>query len=64
MTKATLRKEDIKQELASRFRGLVHYHHGQKYGGTQADPVLVKDPRVLHLVRLTAGRESVSLGLA
>ena len=24
------------------FRGLVHYHHGRKHGGTQADVVLEK----------------------
>jgi hypothetical protein len=26
--------------LAYRVRGLVHYHHGEKYGSTQADMVL------------------------
>ena len=36
-------------ELAYRFRGLVHSHHGRKHGDTQADIVLEKEPRVLHL---------------
>ena len=26
--------------LVYRFRGLVHYHHGKKHGGAQADVVL------------------------
>ena len=28
---------------------LVHYHHGGKHGSVQADIVLEKDLRVLHL---------------
>jgi hypothetical protein len=31
------------------FGGLVHYHHGRRDGGTQADIVLKKEHRVLHL---------------
>ena len=31
------------------FRGLVHYHHGGKHGSIQADVVLEKELRVLHL---------------
>jgi hypothetical protein len=31
------------------FRGLVLCHHGRKHGGTQADMVLEKELRVLHL---------------
>jgi hypothetical protein len=31
------------------FRGLVHYHHGRKHGSMQADMVLEKELRVLHL---------------
>ena len=31
------------------FRGLVHYHHGRKHGSVQADMVLEKELRVLHL---------------
>jgi hypothetical protein len=35
--------------MAYRFRGSVHYHHGRKHGSIQADTVLKKEPRVLHL---------------
>jgi hypothetical protein len=35
--------------LAYSFRGLVYYHHGRKYGSIQADMVLEKEQRVLHL---------------
>jgi hypothetical protein len=38
------------------FRGLVHFHHGRKHGGTQADIVLEKELRVLYLDWQTAGR--------
>ena len=31
------------------FRGLGHCHHGRKHGSMQADMVLEKEPRVLHL---------------
>jgi hypothetical protein len=36
-------------ELAYRFRGLVLYHHGRKHHNIQADMVLEKELRVLHL---------------
>jgi hypothetical protein len=39
------------------FRGLVHYHHGGKHGGMQADTVLEEQLRVLHLDQQAAGRE-------
>jgi hypothetical protein len=35
--------------LAYSLRGLAHYHHGKKHGSMQADVVLEKDLRVLHL---------------
>ena len=35
--------------LAYRFRDLVYYHHGGKHGSMQADMVLEKELRVLHL---------------
>jgi hypothetical protein len=35
--------------LAYRFRGSVHYHHGGKHGSIQADVVLEKELRALHL---------------
>ena len=46
------------------FRGLVHYHHGRKHGSVQADMVLEKELRVLHLDRQAAGTKSEPLGLA
>jgi hypothetical protein len=49
MTKATLMKENISLGLASRFRGSVHYHHGGRHGGVQANMVLEKELRVLRL---------------
>jgi len=48
MTVATLIKENISLGPAYSFRGLVHYHHGGKHG--QADLVLEKELRVLHLI--------------
>ena len=42
-----------------RFRGLVFYHHGGKHGSIQADPVLEKEPRVLHLHLQAARRACV-----
>ena len=53
----TLIKESIELGLAHRFIGLVHYHHGRKHGGTQADMVLEKELRVLHPDPKAAGRE-------
>ena len=35
--------------LAYSFRGLVYYQHVRKHGSTQADVVLEKELRVLHL---------------
>jgi hypothetical protein len=36
-------------ELAYSFRGSVHYHHSKYHGSMQADMVLEKELRVLHL---------------
>ena len=58
MIKATLIKENISLGLAYSFRGSVHYHHGRKHGSMQADMVLEKELRVLHLDPQAAGRES------
>jgi hypothetical protein len=55
MTVATL----IRKHLTGsglQFRSSVHYHHGSRHGGTQADMVLEKELRVLHLGQ-QAGRE-------
>jgi hypothetical protein len=49
MTKASLIKDNIKLGLSYRFRGSVHYQHGRMCGSIQADPVLEKETRVLHL---------------
>ena len=35
--------------LAYSFRGSVHYHHGGKHGSIQADMMLEKELRVLHI---------------
>jgi hypothetical protein len=49
MTKATFIKANISLELVYSFRGSVHYHHGGKHDNMQADIVLEKELRVLHL---------------
>ena len=58
MTKATLIKENIYLGLAYSFRGLVRYHHGGKHGSIQADLVLEKELRVLHLAAKAAAGDS------
>ena len=59
MIKGTLRKEDMSVGLAHRFRGLVHYCRDGKHRGVQADMVLEKELKVLHLNRQAedSGRE-------
>ena len=57
MTMSTLIKENISLGLAYSFRGLVHYHYGGEHGGTQADTVLEKELRVLHLDQQATGDE-------
>lgn len=47
-------KENIYLGLACRFRGLVSYCHDRKCGVMQADKVLKKEPRALHLDQQTA----------
>ena len=50
--------------LVYRFTGLVHYQHGREHGSRQADMVLEKELRVLHLGPRAAEKEdSESLGL-
>ena len=63
MTMATLIKDNIELGLAYSFRGLVHYHHGRKHGGMQADMVLEEELRALHLDQQAAGRDFESPGL-
>ena len=55
MTKAALIKENISLGLAYRFRGLVHYHHSETHGSIQADMVLEKELRALHIDPNAAG---------
>jgi hypothetical protein len=43
--------------LAYKFRALVHHHDGGKCGSMQADMVLEKKLRVLHLDTQAAGRK-------
>ena len=45
---ATLINENILLGLAYSFRNLVHYHHGRKHGGMQADIMLETKLRVLY----------------
>jgi hypothetical protein len=47
MCLAILIKENTSLGVAYRFRGLVHYTHGKKYGSIQADMMLEKELRVL-----------------
>ena len=49
MTKATVTKENISLGVAYRFSVLVLYHHGRKHGSMQADVVLEREVKVLHL---------------
>ena len=49
MTMATLIKENHFIGAGLQSRGSVHYHHGRRHGGMQADMVLEKKLRVLHL---------------
>jgi hypothetical protein len=62
MTKATLIKENISLELAFRFRGSVHYHHGGKHGSMQADMVLAMELRTLLLDPKAVRRRMCSAG--
>ena len=48
--------------LAYRFRGLIYYHGG-KHGSLQADMVLEKELRILHLI-LRQQKDTVTLGRA
>ena len=56
----TLIKENISLWLAYSFKGLVYYCHGGKHTDMQADMVLEKKLRVLHL-DLKATRKRLSL---
>ena len=46
---ATLTKENISLGLAYKTIALVHYCYGENHGSTQANMVLEKELRVLHL---------------
>jgi hypothetical protein len=59
MTKATFIKDSVSLGLTYSFRGSVHHHHGGKHGSVQADMVLEKELRVLHLERRLPGRDYV-----
>jgi hypothetical protein len=62
MTMEALIKENISLGLAYSFRGLVHYCHSKKYGGMQANMVLEKESRAVHLD--PQQKESAALALA
>jgi hypothetical protein len=57
---ATLIKENISLGLAYSFRGSVHCHHDGKHGSMQADMVLEKALRTLHLNLQAAKGDYVS----
>jgi hypothetical protein len=59
MTKVTLRK-NISLGLPYRFRGSVHYCQGRKHGSIEADMVLEKELRVLHLDWKAARRDCLT----
>ena len=61
MTKATLIKTNTSLGLlAYSFRGSVYYRHGRKHGSMQADMVLEKELRVLHLDLKAARKKTPS----
>ena len=62
MTKATLIFGQHLIGLSYNVRGSVHYHHGRKHGSVQADMVLEKELRVLHLDLTLAKRVLASSG--
>lgn len=45
--------------LAHPLRSFVHFSHGREHGDKQADMVLKKWPRLLHLDPQAAGRDSL-----
>jgi hypothetical protein len=48
MSKGTLIKDNIEVGLAYKFRGLIHFHHGEKHSSVQASMAL-EELRVLYL---------------
>jgi hypothetical protein len=59
MPTAILLKEIISLELGYSFKGLAHCCHGKKHGSRQADMMLEKELRVLHLDPQAAERDCV-----
>jgi hypothetical protein len=57
MNISMLRKKNIYLRLMYGFRGSVHCHHGREHGNIQADMVLEKTLRILHLDLQATGRE-------
>ena len=57
MTKATLIKAEFIW-VSNRFRGSIQYHHCKRHASIQADMMLEKKLRVLHLVRKLSRRLS------
>ena len=57
MTKATLIKAEFIW-VSNRFRGSIQYHHCKRHVSIQADMMLEKKLRVLHLVRKLSRRLS------
>ena len=57
MTKTSIIKATVYLRLPYRFRGLVHYYHSRKNSSIQADMVLEKELRVLHLYLKATSRD-------
>jgi hypothetical protein len=53
-------KEEHLTGASLQFRGLVHYHHSRKHGGTQAEIVLETELKILNLDQQAAGRGSAT----
>ena len=51
-------KDEYFIEACLQFRSLVHCHYGREHGSMQADMMLEKELRVLHLDPRAAGRHS------
>jgi hypothetical protein len=60
MTTSPLTKQSISLQLAYSFRSVVHYCRGGKHGRLQADMVLEKELKVLHLDPQAARGDCVS----
>lgn len=56
MAKAAIIKANSLLELAYMFRGSLHHHPGEMHGRIQADMILERELRILHLHSKAARR--------